>query len=367
MNFLKKNIIVVAGIILGFLGAFLVKLGNPANMGVCVACFVRDIAGAVGMHRAGVVQYIRPEVIGFILGSFFISLGFREFKVKGGSSPLTRFVLGFFVMIGALVFLGCPFRMVLRLANGDLNAVVALLGFVGGIFIGLKALKGGFTLGKTTEQNISGGFTFPVIVAFLLAFLVIRPDFIFFSAEGPGSFTAPIMIALAVGLIVGVIGQRSRFCMAGGIRDSLLIKDFYMLNGYIAVFVAALITNLVFNGKGITFNLGFANQPIAHMDHIWNFLGMGLVGLGSVLLGGCPLRQLILTGEGNIDSGVSVLGMLVGAAFAHNFSLAGVPGVGVGTNGKVAVVIGFVVMGVIVISHSKYIFKRSGHNATIGR
>ncbi|WP_281175483.1 hypothetical protein [Desulfobacter vibrioformis] len=37
-------------------------------MGICVACFERDIAGAIGLPRAGVVQYIRPEIIGFVLG-----------------------------------------------------------------------------------------------------------------------------------------------------------------------------------------------------------------------------------------------------------------------------------------------------------
>ena len=44
-------------------------------------------------------------------------------NAKGGSSPLTRFILAFFVMIGCLMFLGCPFRMILRLAGGDLNAI----------------------------------------------------------------------------------------------------------------------------------------------------------------------------------------------------------------------------------------------------
>lgn len=244
VEFIKKHILIISGLIVGFFGAYLVKVGNPGNMGICVACFVRDIAGAVGLHRASVVQYIRPEVIGFVLGSFFISLAFREFKVKGGSSPLTRFVLGFFVMIGALVFLGCPFRMILRLANGDLNAVVGLFGFILGIYLGIIALKGGFTLGKTTEQNISGGFVMPIAMVFLLVFLIIKPEFIFFSVEGPGSFAAPVIASLAVGLLIGVIGQRSRLCMAGGIRDVILIKDFYMLKGYIAVFIAALVTNI---------------------------------------------------------------------------------------------------------------------------
>ena len=82
--------------------------------------------------------------------------------------------------------------------------------------------------------------------------------------------------------------------------------------------MAVLVGNLVM-GK---FNLGFAEQPIAHSEWLWNLLGMVLVGWGSVLLGGCPLRQLILAGEGNTDSAVTVTGFVVGAAVSHNFGLA---------------------------------------------
>ncbi|MGN1186849.1 MAG: YedE family putative selenium transporter, partial [Lachnospiraceae bacterium] len=124
----EKIIIGIAGLLIGVIAVALVFFGNPANMGFCIACFIRDTAGGLGLHRAGAVQYIRPEIIGLVLGSFLMSLGRKEFAVKGGSSPVTRFVLGFFVMIGCLMFLGCPFRMILRLAGGDLNALVGLLG-----------------------------------------------------------------------------------------------------------------------------------------------------------------------------------------------------------------------------------------------
>ena len=128
----KKGII-FTGAIIGILGALMVKFGNPINMGICVACFIRDIAGAIGLHNAGVVQYIRPEILGFILGGFIIAKITGEFKPTGGSSPIIRFVLGMFVMIGALVFLGCPLRMVLRLAGGDWNAILGVIGFALGV------------------------------------------------------------------------------------------------------------------------------------------------------------------------------------------------------------------------------------------
>ena len=113
--------IILAGAVICVLAPLLQYLGNPPNMGVCVACFERDIAGALGLHRAGVVQYIRPEIIGFVLGAMVAALAFREFKARAGSAPIVRFVLGFFAMIGALAFLGCPWRALLRLSAGDYN------------------------------------------------------------------------------------------------------------------------------------------------------------------------------------------------------------------------------------------------------
>ena len=111
--------IILAGAIIGVIASLLVFFGNPANMGFCIACFLRDTAGALGLHRAAPVQYIRPEIIGLVLGSFILASVRKEFAPRGGSAPLTRFVLGFFVMVGCLMFLGCPFRMILRLAGGD--------------------------------------------------------------------------------------------------------------------------------------------------------------------------------------------------------------------------------------------------------
>ena len=62
--FASRRGIVSAGIFIGVFAPILQKLGNPANMGICVACMERDIAGALGLHRADVVQYLRPEVPG---------------------------------------------------------------------------------------------------------------------------------------------------------------------------------------------------------------------------------------------------------------------------------------------------------------
>ena len=131
-------------------------------------------------------------------------------------------------------------------------------------------------------------------------------------------------------------------CTVGGIRDLIMFKDAHLISGFLAIFAVALLGNLITGN----FNLGFEGQPVAHNDGLWNFLGMTLAGLGSVLLGGCPLRQVILSAEGNIDSVITFLGLLVGAAFAHNFGLASSTA-GASANGKAAVIIGLIVVAAI--------------------
>lgn len=347
----KKGIIIAGGLV-GIISVLLVYFGNPANMGFCIACFIRDISGGIGLHRADVVQYIRPEIIGLVLGAFFISLKNKEFQTKGGSSPFTRFMLGIAVMIGALIFLGCPLRMVLRLGGGDLNALFGIAGFVAGIFVGVIFLNKGFNLKRSYKISKVEGYIFPAVNVGLLVLLVASPAFLFFSEKGPGSMHAPLAISLAAGLIVGGLSQKTRLCMVGGTRDMILFKDMYLLYGFIAIIVTSFIGNLAFG----YFNLGFAEQPIAHTDGLWNFLGMSVVGWGSVLLGGCPLRQLILSGEGNTDSVITVMGMLVGAAIAHNFGLAS-SGAGVTANGKVAVFICFAFLGIVSYLNSEGLVK----------
>lgn len=127
-----KKTLLASGALVGLCAILLTYLGNPANMGFCIACFIRDIAGSLGLHRAEAVQYIRPEIIGIVCGACMMAFVKGDFSPRGGSSPVLRFVLGFGVMVGALVFLGCPLRMVLRLAGGDVNALVGLVGFVAG-------------------------------------------------------------------------------------------------------------------------------------------------------------------------------------------------------------------------------------------
>ena len=343
----------LSGVVIGLLVMLLAMSGNPANMAICVACFIRDAAGALKLHTAAPVQYFRPEIVGFVCGSFLISMATKEYRSTAGSAPMVRFLLGAVMMIGALVFLGCPLRMVLRMSAGDLNAYVALIGFAGGVATGSCFLKKGFSLGRAYETKSLSGAVLPVLLAALLVIGVATGAYAA-STEGPGSKHAPLLLALVVALVIGALAQKSRMCFAGSIRDVILMKNFDLLSIIAALFVVMTIYNIATGN----FHLSFSGQPIAHSQHLWNILGMYVVGFAAVLAGGCPLRQLILAGQGSSDSAVTFLGMLLGAAFAHNFNLVGsaakaatatdaaVPG-GPAMPGKIAVIVCIVLLFVI--------------------
>ena len=310
--------IVVTGLILGLIAVFLQFSGNPGNMGICVVCFNRDIAGAVGLHRAPIVQYLRPEIMGMVLGSLAAALCFGEYRARGGSAPAVRFLLGVIAAIGALVFLGCPWRVIMRLAGGDANALFGLAGLVVGIGLGTVFFRMGFSLGRSQSQSKASGLILPGIMLALVAVYLFNPPMegqaqngvLFYSLKGPGSMHAPFLLSLGAGLLLG----------------------------FLAMLAAALVANLAIGG----FHPGFEGQPVAHTDGLWNFLGMVTAGLAFALAGGCPGRQLFMAGEGDNDAAVFVVGLIVGAACAHNFGMASSTA-GIGPNGMLGALGGLAV------------------------
>ena len=347
--------IIIVGLVIGCLAATLQKLGNPANMGICVACFTRDIVGALGLHRAGIVQYLRPEIPAFCLGAFLAALAFGEFRPRTGSAPIVRFVLGMSAMIGALIFLGCPWRAILRLAGGDWNAIVGIAGLIVGIAAGVGFLRSGFSLGRSYPTRAVAGLAMPFVMLVLLVLAILYPQFgeegkaaLFRSAKGPGAAAARIVWSTLIGLVVGFLAQRTRFCTVGGIRDVILMRDFHLVSGVAAFLVAAFVLNLIYGQFHPGFTLGkmaegvVINQPAAHTTHWLNFAGMVLAGLSFTLAGGCPGRQVFLSGEGDGDAAVFVLGMMFGAAVAHNFML-----VGNAPNAAYIVVIGLAIVCIV--------------------
>ena len=335
---------IITGALLGLGGVFLVYLGNPANSGFCISCFLENLAGSLQLHNDVRMSYIRPELIGFVLGSFIIALQSRRFKVTGGSSPIIRFLLGFFIIVGCAVFIGCPIKMILRLAAGDLTAIAATAGLIFGVWLGTRYIRAGFSLDRVKELPRLNGYIIPFFAILMLLFLLLNPSFIMIGEKGPAAMRATIYISLLLGLVIGVFAQKSGLCITGGIRNFCLVRERTLLNGVITVFVSALILSLIMG----QFNLGLNAQPSSHLNHGWTFLAMTLVGLASTLIDGCPFRQLIKAGQGDVDAGITTLGMIVGGALVISWALRSTSA-GPTFEGKITVLIGLIFSLIIVM------------------
>ncbi len=333
---------IISGAVLGIVAAFLAYAGNPANMGICAACFLRDTSGALGFHSVQTLQYLRPELIGLVLGGFLASLFWtKEFAPKNSTATFSSFFLGVFAMIGALVFLGCPWRAFLRLGGGDMTAIAGFLGLAAGVGIGLFFKKNGYKVDESVSVSKNIGFL-PVIFSILLLLALVfglkigENGALFSSVKGPAAQHAALFISLIGGLVVGVFMQKSKFCSVGAFARAYR-GDFSMFWGVVAIIAFASIVNLALG----QYKFGFEAQPIAHNDFVWNFLGMVLAGLCFSLSEGCPGKHLVQMGTGNLHSGIFVIGMMAGAGFAHNFLLASSPA-GITPYAPWAVGLGFV-------------------------
>lgn len=342
---------VVMGAFLGVGAVILAYYGNPANTGLCASCFLENIAGALGLHNNIRMQYIRPEIPGLILGSFLLAKYRGTFAATGGSSPLLRFLVGILLIIGCSVFIGCPVKMILRLAAGDVMVIFGVLGLTAGIYIGLEFVEHGFQLGTPRPEPKASGLIIPGIMLFLLILALTKPWFIATSIKGSGAQHAPFFLALGIALAIGALAQYTQFCITGGIARIFLWGGREILScprstGLLLSIGSFLGFALVANLLSGQFNFGIHGQPSSNESYGWAFMGMLLVGFGSVLIRGCPLRQFIAAGQGDTDAGAAVLGMLTGAALVQNWKLGG-NAAGTPPEAQIAVLLGIALLLII--------------------
>ena len=216
-----------------------------------------------------------------------------------------------------------------------------LLGLLAGVWAGLKGLASGVELAKPKAGTGSGGYLIPALFLLLLVFFLVRPGFLLFSSQGQRRATCPLADCAVSGYRTWRLGATQPFLHyrqhpgypPDGFQNIRAVGACWPLS------VASLCSALCPAG----FNPGLYGQPGAHLDYLWSFLGMGLVGWISVIIGGCPFRQLIKAGEGDADAGLVVIGMFIGGALAQSWGIAATAA-GVSLYGKISILSGFVLI-----------------------
>ncbi|GAB4236612.1 MAG: YedE family putative selenium transporter [Deltaproteobacteria bacterium] len=332
----SASLLAAGGALLGALAAGLTALGNPASTGLCASCFLVNVAGALGLHARESQSYLRPEILGIVLGAFFAAGAAKEFRVRGGGSPVRHFFGGAFLLLGCEVFIGCPIKALLRTAGGGAAGLVGLAGLVAGVLFAAAHLRDGFSLPAPRALPEGAGLVLPAAAFLLLALGSGAAESFAGTGFPSGARHAPFAASAAAGILFGAVGQRTRFCVTGSIRTAALARDFREAAGTIAFLLAALAANLFTGAFAPTLSL----EPGAHTDLLWAFLALGMVGFGAILVNGCPFRQLVRSSSGDLDAAAAVAGMLLAAGLSVRLGIGSSPA-GVTAAGKIAVLLGF--------------------------
>ncbi len=127
--------------------------------------------------------------------------------------------------------------------------------------------------------------------------------------------TLAAVASLVVGLIIGYLGQRSRICFVGAVRDFVLIRDTYLLKGVIAfILVAWMAYPMARLLGGMSGGTGAA--PTLEALFLTAIGGFG-VGYVSTLANGCPFRQHVLAAQGAVNAVAYLVGFFAGAVAFH--------------------------------------------------
>jgi uncharacterized membrane protein YedE/YeeE len=126
----------------------------------------------------------------------------------------------------------------------------------------------------------------------------------------------PSLATLGIGLLIGYLGQRSRFCTISGIRDYIMLKDSFRFKGLVGLIIGGTIGFFVFHLAGGAIN----NYPLGGdiiSSGILIATVIGGIGLGffSVFAEGCPFRQHVMAAEGKQSAWLYLAGFYVGIIY----------------------------------------------------
>lgn len=158
-----RNGPILLGVIIGVLAAVVqgltISAGGPEAYGFCALCHTRDLVNGLLNIGIGTTLGLAPvskaailpmmSMVGVLIGGFIAAKMNGEFRVKVASFKdiIVYFVGGVLLMQFGLLLGACPYRAAIRLAYGDLIALLGIIGIIIGVWVSLALImrspKGG--------------------------------------------------------------------------------------------------------------------------------------------------------------------------------------------------------------------------------
>jgi hypothetical protein len=129
----------------------LFSVSQPPAYGICMACHGQDatnwlvnLAAGTGFTVSGISRSTPLlTTVGVVAGASLAAVRNGEWRPRRPSvrAGARQVALGALVMIAALVAMGCPTRLWLRVAYGEPLALIGVAGLVGGVLAGTGVLR----------------------------------------------------------------------------------------------------------------------------------------------------------------------------------------------------------------------------------
>lgn len=324
----------VGGIVLGLLNILLFAIKSPWGASGGMTNVGDNLYSLLGVFSDKVVTPVSENnygmlVILIVLGSFAGALFSKEFalRIPPKGEMIKGFLGGALMAVGASVGIGCSigafFSGVPALSGGALIFTAAM--FIG-VIISLKYLL--WEMEKFPKWSSGKSYTFLAAqpnkglwqiitgVVVLLGIIVIAYLY---------SDTNPVMtwFVIIAGLM-GLISQRSRFCIVKSFRDPFMSGESHGSVGVIAGLAVSLIgfTAIKYFGIGAAGEVSLRARELTWVfPHFWAKAAMGgfIFGLGMTIAGGCAVGTLWRVGEGQVKLWFSALGLILLLPVSNNF------------------------------------------------
>ncbi|NQT65717.1 MAG: YeeE/YedE family protein [FCB group bacterium] len=268
-----------------------------------------------------------------VVGAFVSSLFSREFGIR--ISPVGELVKGFvggaLMAIGATVGAGCTtggfFTGLAALSGGALTLAA---GFMIGTFVALRYLL----WEMEALPNISMGKSFTFLTGTgkktgwqrWLGWIMIAVVLFLFNTYTASSSGAMKIIGwhIMIGLILGIILQRSRYCIVRAFREPFMTGEATAPVAVMLSILIALIGFTVIKYFGVGNAGEFAARAIEMKGVYANFwlralIGGIVFGLGMTVAGGCAVGTLWRAGEGHVKLWFAALGFVIMAPLSKGF------------------------------------------------
>lgn len=322
----------VGGIVLGLLNILLFAIKSPWGASGGMTNVGDNVYSLFGLFAEKSVTPVTHNnygmlVILIVLGSFAGALFSKEFalRVPPKGEMIKGFLGGALMAVGATIGIGCSigsfFSGVPALSGG---ALIFTAGMFIGVILSLKYLL--WEMERFPKWSSGKSYTFlaaqpnkgnwQIVLGVIVVIGVIAISYLYASTDSV--MTWFIIIA---GLM-GLISQRSRFCIVKSFRDPFMSGESQGSVGVIAGLAVSLIgfTAIKYFGIGAGEVSLRARELTWVFPHFWAKAAIGgfIFGLGMTIAGGCAVGTLWRVGEGQIKLWFSALGLILFSPLSNN-------------------------------------------------